>query len=74
MTVSVRGFLPNRKFYLSECLTPNELNALGCGAQLAAQPFDLTDAHGNGSTSSRSVPQRAQDPSFRWWRLARVSA
>ncbi len=50
VTVTVRGFLPNRKFHLSECLAPNELNALGCGAQLAAQPFGLTDANGNGST------------------------
>jgi hypothetical protein len=51
VTVSVKGFLPNRKFYLSECLTPTELNALGCGAQLAAQPFGLTDANGTGSTT-----------------------
>ncbi len=51
VTVSVKGFLPNRKFYLSECLTPTELSALGCGAQLAAQPFGLTGANGTGSTS-----------------------
>jgi hypothetical protein len=49
--VSVKGFLPNRKFYLSECLSPTELTALGCGAQLAAQPFGLSDASGNGSTT-----------------------
>lgn len=51
VTVTVKGLLPNRKFYLSECLTPTELNALGCGAQLAAQPFGLTDSNGMGSTT-----------------------
>ena len=51
VTVSVKGFLPSRKFYLSECLSPIELKALGCGAQLAAQPFGLTDSNGMGSTT-----------------------
>ena len=51
VTVSVKGFLPNRKFYLSECFTPTEITALGCGAQLAAQPFGLTDPNGAGSTT-----------------------
>jgi hypothetical protein len=51
VTVSVRGFLPNRKFRLSECLAPNEVTGLGCGPQLALQPFGLTDTAGSGSTT-----------------------
>jgi len=42
VTVSVKGFEPTRKFYLSECDEPTQVNRLGCGAQLAAQPFGLT--------------------------------
>lgn len=51
VTASVKGFPPSRKFYLSECLTPSGLTDLGCGAQLAAQPFGVSDANGNGSTT-----------------------
>jgi photosystem II stability/assembly factor-like uncharacterized protein len=49
--VAVKGFPPNHKFFLSECLTPAEVNHIGCGAQLAAQQFGLTDGNGAGSTS-----------------------
>ncbi len=54
MTVSVRGFrpgLPGVKFFLSECQSPVQVNSLGCGQQLAAQPFGLTDSNGDGSGS-----------------------
>lgn len=51
VTVSVKGFLPSRKFFLSECLAPTEVNPSGCGPQLAAQPFSLTDGSGAGSTT-----------------------
>lgn len=52
MTVKVQGFkpdVPEIKFFLSECQSPLQVNRLGCGKQLAAQPFGLTDSHGNGS-------------------------
>ena len=45
--VTVRGFPPGWKVHLSECLTPLEANKLGCGSQLAAQPFGLSDQAGN---------------------------
>jgi Domain of unknown function (DUF4232)/Neocarzinostatin family len=48
---SVTGFGVAQKVYLSECDSAEEANALGCGSQLAAQPFILTDGHGSGSTS-----------------------
>src|ERR1700692_320795 len=37
--VSVRGFIPGGKVWLSECATAADVNAYGCGEQLAAQPF-----------------------------------
>jgi hypothetical protein len=51
VTVSVRGLPPSQKFYLSECLSPSAVNPIGCGPQLAAQPFGLTDVNGAGSTT-----------------------
>ncbi len=56
VTVAVRGFLPSRKFFLSECLSPVALteegtNSIGCGPQLALQPFGVTDPNGAGSTT-----------------------
>jgi len=47
--VNVKGFPPGWKVHLSECLTPFEANELGCGSQLAAQAFGLSDQAGNGS-------------------------
>jgi hypothetical protein len=49
VTVSVKGLPPGWKFFVSECLTPLDANALGCGSQLATQPFGLADQAGNGS-------------------------
>ena len=48
---SVTGFGVAQKVYLSECDSAEQANALGCGPQLAAQPFILTDGHGSGSTT-----------------------
>ena len=53
-TVSVQGFkpgVPGIKFFVSECQSPLQANHLGCGMQLAAQPFGLTDSKGGGSGS-----------------------
>ena len=62
VTVSVKGFFPTTKFYLSECETPTQANRLGCGEQLAAQPFGLTDENGQGSVSFTVHPSAATEP------------
>jgi hypothetical protein len=49
VTVDIKGFPPGWKVFVSECSTPLEANALGCGNQLAVQPFTLSDQAGNGS-------------------------
>ena len=54
VTVRVQGFrtgVPGIKFFLSECQSPSQVNPLGCGSQLAAQPFGLTGSNGDGSGS-----------------------
>jgi hypothetical protein len=62
VSVSVKGFPRDAKYYLSECLSPTEVNAVGCGNQLAAQPFGMTDDTGAGSrtftvqSSASTVP------------------
>lgn len=48
VTVRVRGFDISAKFFLSECATAADANRGGCGTQLAAQPFGLTDVTGSG--------------------------
>jgi hypothetical protein len=47
--VSVTGLGLGAKFWVSECLTASDANADGCGEQLAAQPFGLTDMYGTGT-------------------------
>ena len=49
--VSVQGLPPGSIFFVSECLTPLDVNALGCGGQLAIQPFSFANQAGNGSMS-----------------------
>jgi hypothetical protein len=49
VTVDIKGFPPGWKVFVSECTTPSEVNALGCGTQLALQPFTLSNEAGNGS-------------------------
>lgn len=48
VTVRVRGLDISAKFFLSECATAADANEGGCGEQLAAQPFGLTDVTGSG--------------------------
>lgn len=48
VVVSVRGFDIGGKLFLSECATAADANMGGCGEQLAAQPFGLTDVTGSG--------------------------
>lgn len=60
--VNVKGFEPTRKFFLSECETPTQVNRLGCGLQLAGQPFGLTDEKGDGSVSFTVRSSAATEP------------
>lgn len=45
----IKSFPPGWKVFVSECVTPSEANRLGCGGQLALQPFGFGDQAGNGS-------------------------
>jgi hypothetical protein len=47
--VHVTGFGVGGKVFLSECAAASDANEAGCGQQLAAQPFILTDQSRNGS-------------------------
>jgi hypothetical protein len=49
VTVDIKGFPPGWKVFVSECVTPLEANALGCGNQLALQPFTFSNQSGSGS-------------------------
>lgn len=43
--VTVSGFPPG-KAHLSECAAASEANSLGCGVQMAAQPFVMIENGG----------------------------
>ncbi len=47
--VTITGFGIGGKFFLSECASAADANSAGCGEQLAAQPFVITDNSGDGS-------------------------
>lgn len=47
--VSVTGFGVGGKFFLSECASSTDANSVGCGHQLAAQPFGVTNSSGAGT-------------------------
>ena len=47
--VNLEGFPPGWKVFVSECTTPLEANPLGCGSQLAVQPFTFSNQAGSGS-------------------------
>ncbi len=49
VVVSVTGFDSGGTFSISECASASDANSTGCGGQLAAQPFGLTDNNGSGS-------------------------
>jgi hypothetical protein len=51
VNVSVSGFGESGKVFLSECDHAEDANVLGCGPQLAAQPFIITGTDRSGSTS-----------------------
>jgi hypothetical protein len=58
--VSVSGFPPGKAF-LSECASPADVSAEGCGAQLAAQPF-VEIENGGGTTNFTVTSQAATTP------------
>ena len=49
--VRVTGFGIGGKAWLSECASAAAATDLGCGAELAAQPFLVTDENGAGSAT-----------------------
>src|SRR5262249_25033736 len=51
VTVQVHGFAREDKAFLSECASASAANGLGCGKQLGAQPFIVTDDQGDGSST-----------------------
>ena len=56
VVVSVSGFPPGKAF-LSECASAADVNVIGCGAQLAAQPF--VEIEGGGGTERFTVSVHA---------------
>lgn len=51
VNVSVSGFGESGKVFLSQCDHAEDANVLGCGPQLAAQPFIITGTDRSGSAS-----------------------
>jgi len=51
VTVVVTGFGVAEKIFVSECANIEDANELGCGQQLAAQPFLTTGNNRSGSTA-----------------------
>ncbi len=64
--VSVKGFGASGKVWLSECDSAEDANDVGCGPQLAAQPFIITGNDRSGSTDftvHASAPSKPYDTS-----------
>ena len=64
--VTVRGFDIGAKFFMSECATTADANEDGCGEELAAEPFGVTDVTGSGRITfvvSNRAGTRPYDPS-----------
>jgi hypothetical protein len=50
VTVSVKGFRPQSKFWISECAKAADANGRpGCGVQLATEPFGIANDAGTGA-------------------------
>jgi neocarzinostatin family protein len=65
--VSVRGFPPGAKVFLSECARAANVSPLGCGQQLAAQPFLIAGGRGAASGSFTVQPAAATGPLHPHW-------
>jgi hypothetical protein len=64
ISVSVGGFGVGSKIWLSECASSSVASDLGCGAELAAQPFLVTTEDGSG-TGAFTIASQAADQSLR---------
>jgi Neocarzinostatin family len=68
VSVEATGFGKDQKVFLSECDTAEDASDLGCGDQLAAQPFLSTGAKRSGSThftlraSAATMPDDTRPP------------
>lgn len=60
--VAVSGFPAESKVFLSECAAATDVSAAGCGPQLAAQPFLLTDGDGAATGTFVVQPVAASQP------------
>jgi len=58
----VAGFEEGWKVFLSECATVTDANDKGCGLQLAAQPFSLTNNNRSGSAAFTLSNRAAMRP------------
>jgi len=63
VTVTVNGFWPEAKFWLSECADAYVHPSPGCGVQLAAEPFGMAGVTGTG-TYTFTVRARAATKPF----------
>jgi hypothetical protein len=71
--VRVTGFGVGGKVFLSECANAAAANEAGCGVQLAAQPFILTDESRNGSGTFAVLASASAAPYNNFARLAPCS-
>lgn len=62
VTVTASGFGVTQKLFASECASVEDANDLGCGQQLAAQPFFFTRSNRSGSTSLVVLTTAATSP------------
>jgi hypothetical protein len=62
VTVTVSGFGVGNKVFLSECDHAEDANSLGCGQQLAAQPFAITGTARSGLTNFAVSARAAANP------------
>ena len=60
--VTVSGFGIGEKIFLSECDSAVDANDLGCGPQLAAQPFVVTGSERSGSANFVASERAASTP------------
>lgn len=59
VAVTIRGFRPEEKVFLSECAPGQQPSpSVGCGQQAAAEPFTITDDKGTRSGTTFRVSAR----------------
>ena len=60
--VTVTGFEKGGKLFVSEGATAADASSAGCGEQLAAQPFIITDDSGDGTETFSVSPVSGTKP------------